>query len=454
MRINILTDSVKKRDAQKLVKAIFEAEWYVARYSDVREQVAIYKTTPLKHYLEHGLQEGRSPNALFDFSYYKNRNADHLRDRFSKNSEIVIDYLSNSFAFKNSPHPLFDPEWYLDHYNDLKDIFQKNKLHPYIHFLKHGAKEGRAPNALFDTQWYLENYPEARELVNSGPLTAVQHYLSTGAKRGFSPSPLFDARWYLDNNQDVAALTREGLTDALSHYLSLGQAEGRSYRAHGTSVTLRNSPSSSAPVTSHAYSGSANNARRYYALSNVPLISIIIVNLDGEHHLADLAASLNQQSYRNFEIIFVDNGSQDQSNDLWKTLVPNSRVVALGENVGFAKANNIGLTHSKGELIAVLNNDTRVDHDWLYSLVNTMRRDPDIGAVTSKIRFWTKFVTIDFVSVAGFSVDAKTILERMVYKKYFVDVGSEAGGLITAINRGDVFEVSLKIPSDAMGLEI
>ncbi|MCJ2066315.1 glycosyltransferase family 2 protein [Methylobacterium sp. J-088] len=370
----------------------------------------------MKHYLEHGIYEGRPPNMLFNFAYYLSYNNKYLKNKFKNNAQVIIDYLKNSAAFENSPHPLFDPKWYLAQNKDVYAFYSQKKLHPYLHFLEHGARERRAPNPMFDTHWYLQNYPEAQDIVKTGAMTAIQHYLLIGGRRGFSPSPSFDARWYLEQNQDVAALAREGLTDALSHYLAVGRAENRSYREHGSSAKIRNLTSSGTVEAWRTYRENPHDVRRYYLLSKAPLISIIIVNLNGEHHLNDLGTSLLQQTYQNFEIIFVDNGSQDSSCHLWRTLIPNSIIIELDRNVGFAEANNIGLRASRGELIALLNNDTTVDQDWLYSLLNTMRHEPNIGAVTSKIRFWVPFISIEFASDAEFSANVSMILNQLAYK--------------------------------------
>src|SRR3989337_3731980 len=99
------------------------------------------------------------------------------------------------------------------------------------------------------------------------------------------------------------------------------------------------------------------------------MVSIIIIKWNGLRFLEKSIASLFAQTYRNFEIIIVDNGSTDGS---VKFIKDNYRHVLLLENksnLGFAVANNQGIRVAKGRYIVFLNNDTEADKDWLRNLV-------------------------------------------------------------------------------------
>lgn len=119
-----------------------------------------------------------------------------------------------------------------------------------------------------------------------------------------------------------------------------------------------------------------------------PKVSIIIVNYNGAHFLEKLFSSLNDQTFRDFEVIFVDNLSRDNSLQITESFAANSsyiKVVALPSNQGFCKGNNVGLDYSNGEYIVLLNNDTYVSSTWLEHLVKVMDTDASIGACQSKI---------------------------------------------------------------------
>lgn len=111
----------------------------------------------------------------------------------------------------------------------------------------------------------------------------------------------------------------------------------------------------------------------------------MLVNWNGKRFLDGVLNSLNQQSYgkENFEVILVDNHSSDDSvaytekNFSWVKVVKNPR------NDGFAGGNNVGMRASRGEYIALVNNDTFLGHEWLEELVK-VAVSKKAGAVASK----------------------------------------------------------------------
>jgi GT2 family glycosyltransferase len=116
-----------------------------------------------------------------------------------------------------------------------------------------------------------------------------------------------------------------------------------------------------------------------------PHISIIIINWNGLAHLPDCLDSLAIQTFRDFEVILVDNGSDDCSADFVRNCYPWVHLVPLQENTGFATGNNRGLEHARGQYIITLNNDTRVAPDWLETLVRVTEAHPRAGMVGCRI---------------------------------------------------------------------
>ncbi len=121
-----------------------------------------------------------------------------------------------------------------------------------------------------------------------------------------------------------------------------------------------------------------------------PLVSVVIPNWNGAHHLPACLDSLARQRYRRFEVIVVDNGSTDGSLALLTRDYPHVRLVPLGENRGFAPACNAGIRAARGEIIALLNNDTEADPGWLEAVVAAFGRHPEAGAVASKMRLFDR----------------------------------------------------------------
>jgi GT2 family glycosyltransferase len=117
----------------------------------------------------------------------------------------------------------------------------------------------------------------------------------------------------------------------------------------------------------------------------IPAMSIIIPHLNGKHHLDDCLGSLRRQTFTDFEVIVVDNGSTDGSQAYIKDNFPEVKILELDKNMGFTGACIAGYKVSKGDLVVLLNNDTEVDDQWLETLVNSFERVPEAGSVASKM---------------------------------------------------------------------
>jgi GT2 family glycosyltransferase len=114
-------------------------------------------------------------------------------------------------------------------------------------------------------------------------------------------------------------------------------------------------------------------------------VSVIVVNYNGLRFLPDCLGSLEAQRYRNFEVVFVDNGSTDGSVEYVRTAFPWVRVITLDRNLGFCKANNIAIRETGGEAVVLLNNDTTVAPTWLEELLSAAASRSDIGIFASRI---------------------------------------------------------------------
>jgi GT2 family glycosyltransferase len=120
-------------------------------------------------------------------------------------------------------------------------------------------------------------------------------------------------------------------------------------------------------------------------MNDKPLASVIVVNYNGKQYLKRCMDSLLGQTYPKVEIILVDNGSSDGSIEFMRESYPSIKVIVNCENIGFARANNVGIVAAKGEFIATLNNDTEVTPGWLEALINSMASDDAVGMCASKM---------------------------------------------------------------------
>ncbi len=128
-------------------------------------------------------------------------------------------------------------------------------------------------------------------------------------------------------------------------------------------------------------------------------VSIIILNWNGRQHLEACFSSLFKQTYKGFEVFFVDNGSTDDSVKYVRERFPNVQIIETGKNFGFAEGNNVGIRKALEDqnikYIVTLNNDTELDEYWLEKLVRAVEQDEQIGACASKLLYYDDRTKID-----------------------------------------------------------
>lgn len=108
-------------------------------------------------------------------------------------------------------------------------------------------------------------------------------------------------------------------------------------------------------------------------------ISVIILNYNGKGFLKDCLDTISNQSVSNYEIILVDNNSTDGSIEFAKANYPHVKLIECKENYGFAKGNNIGVKNARGRYIILLNNDTKIEPNFIEALFNTLQSKENCG---------------------------------------------------------------------------
>jgi GT2 family glycosyltransferase len=120
-----------------------------------------------------------------------------------------------------------------------------------------------------------------------------------------------------------------------------------------------------------------------------PTVSIVIVNYNGREHLNTCLDSLAHLDYPadQLEIIIVDNASTDGSIQSLQS-PRNFRLIQNNSNTGFSVAANQGLNAARAEFVAFLNNDMRVDAQWLTALLSTLTSRNSIACAGSVVMSW------------------------------------------------------------------
>jgi len=114
--------------------------------------------------------------------------------------------------------------------------------------------------------------------------------------------------------------------------------------------------------------------------AKMPLVSVVIPVYNGEQYLADAIQSVRDQTYQNFEVIVVDDGSTDGSAEVAQRLGEAIRYVHQA-NGGVCKARNTGIAVARGDYLSFLDQDDLWLPDKLATQVAYLDSDPEVGAV-------------------------------------------------------------------------
>ena len=115
-------------------------------------------------------------------------------------------------------------------------------------------------------------------------------------------------------------------------------------------------------------------------------LSIVILSYNTKRYLEQVLRSLARVKKNDWEVIVVDNASQDGSAQMVKEEFPFVKCVSNRKNVGFSAGNNSGIRRAQGAYVLLLNSDTEVrDAESIPTLLSYMDKHPDVGVVTPKV---------------------------------------------------------------------
>ncbi len=137
----------------------------------------------------------------------------------------------------------------------------------------------------------------------------------------------------------------------------------------------------------------------------LPLVSVLVLNYNGKKFLQECFDSLKSGTYKSTEILLIDNKSTDDSIAFTKEHYPDVRIVQTHANAGYSRAYNIAFNHAQGKYVVMLNNDVRVDPDWLKPMVDVAENDPDIAALQPKILSMLEPNHFEYAGASGGYID-------------------------------------------------
>lgn len=114
-----------------------------------------------------------------------------------------------------------------------------------------------------------------------------------------------------------------------------------------------------------------------------PKVSVVVCTYNGADKIKSLLDSLKKQTYKNLDIVIVDDGSTDKTSEITKkypfTLIRNTT------NRGLADSRNIGVKNSKGEILVFTDDDCIADKNWIKEIVNCYKKNPNVNGVGGRV---------------------------------------------------------------------
>lgn len=125
-------------------------------------------------------------------------------------------------------------------------------------------------------------------------------------------------------------------------------------------------------------------------LPEKPFVSVVIINWNRKDDIRDTLQKMSGQSYKNFEIIVVDNNSTDGAPEMIEKFFPRVYLIKLPRNLGI-EGYNIAIKNARGEIIVILDNDSFLEEDGIQKIVDKFNEFPKLGALGCKVKnYYTK----------------------------------------------------------------
>jgi len=139
--------------------------------------------------------------------------------------------------------------------------------------------------------------------------------------------------------------------------------------------------------------------------SKKPSVAVVILNWNGQQHLANFLPSVLASTYTNLSIIVGDNASTDTSVAWLKQEYPQIKVIENDKNYGFAGGYNQILAQVDTDYFVLLNSDVEVTPDWIEPVVDLLEKNPNAAAAQPKILSYADKTSFEYAGAAGGFID-------------------------------------------------
>lgn len=253
------------QDQEKSYALVYDYNYYVNKYADVKKQYSGNREGALEHFLSTGMKEGRQANSSFDVNSYRLQYAD-LREKYGNNLKDYYDHyisvgysqgrqatgttvLQNPITEMNGVDysSVYDFNYYYNHYDDVKKKYSSNDdIGVLQHFISTGMKEGRQANSSFDVssfrmqheglrRLYGDNWPSYyTEYIRYGSMQDKQYLNTTEIQDplttydGVDYSAVYDYHYYLNKYPELKTkYSKYDDLGVLKNFVEEGMKAGR-----------------------------------------------------------------------------------------------------------------------------------------------------------------------------------------------------------------------------------
>ena len=154
-------------------------------------------------------------------------------------------------------------------------------------------------------------------------------------------------------------------------------------------------------------------------------VSLVTITYNSESVIRGFLESYNAISYKDLELIVVDNASTDDSVNFVKEKYPKIEVIINATNGGYAKGYNDALKNISAEYFVLINSDIEVTKDWLHPLVKLMDSNKDIVACQPKVLSYNNRNMFEYAGASGGFIDnlGYPFCRGRVFDKIEKDIG-------------------------------
>ena len=423
-------------DYNKLLSAIYEESYNNNNNRSIKQRLTS-KLYPLSLFLNQSRCGGfknmlltvKGYNAmkksdLFNVGYYLNKHESVRKDGM----DVLLHYIYYGSKKGYNPSPLFNSEEYIKLNPDLKSL----KINPLIHYLLYGKSENRKIS--------LPHHENIPQFENKNITTKPKRNKTKNRKiKGLFNKPSKDklSGWAAEigNNHPInviisidnikftikpsnyrADLKRNGINegkhafkftipmdflDGIEHEILLKDTDGfildkLTFKWQKPDFENKFSRYTSYSITNPivAFPFNESDKKIFATMENIanylikqvpeekPLVSIIMPVYNREGLITNSIKSVLNQTYKNFELIIIDDGSSDKTcENILKIKDKRIKLIRNKENLGISASRNKGLNISKGKYIMYLDSDNDWDNRYISAMVGAFRVNKDASAL-------------------------------------------------------------------------